>query len=700
MSDNKVAMPTNVMTTQASLQQPGQIKLTINTTLQSVSETGSPGPTNTSPIIPNTLTGQQNHGVGMPSTPGLAYMSPGPVPLSPDPVHDLPPELLAAGWRRFWSRREKMPYFFNKITNESKWEMPVLGPGTPDPISDPLGIATPSEAGSPPVGSGSGFPQLGGGERAADPAGEKRRHSEDMLVPPHKRAAFNYRPFWNFDIPTNVIIYERLPVFVPPPHPDVEQLRAQLTTKLRKTYQELCHSREGIDAPTESFNRWLLERKVVDKGTAPMLPSQCTIEVSSSMYREIMNDIPVKLVKPKYTGDARRQLVKYAEAAKKTIEKRSMSSESRKIVKWNAEDMFAWLRNKQHNVSYEDYLERLAHLKRQCQPHLIEAVRPSVEGICIKIYSQSCDSAKKLQEMGWNILKENNIQATPPAQVPPKRKVMCYPVQMSVLSPRLPVVDHQTEGQKTFLRYKGETIDINTPYFHKLEQLYRWNCRDDPRYENFLPRVWCLLRRYKSLFGLQPTEGFGLQGALPTEVFECLHRIFGVTSECFASPLNCYFRQFCSAFHDTDGFFGSRGPILDFHPISGSFEVNPPFCEELMEAVVDHFESLLRESTEPLSFIIFMPEWRDPPTEALIRLESSSFNRRQLVVPAYEHVYRHGFQHICPEAEMNIKSVHGTVIIFLQNDAGFIKWGPTPERVKEVLLAYIPRESPALVPAP
>lgn len=49
---------------------------------------------------------------------------------------------------------------------------------------------------------------------------------------------------------------------------------------------------------------------------------------------------------------------------------------------------------------------------------------------------------------------------------------------------------------------------------------------------------------------------------------------------------------------------------------------------------------------------------------------------------------------------MNIKSVHGTVIIFLQNDAGFIKWGPTPERVKEVLLAYIPRESPALVPAP
>ena len=134
MSDNKVAMPTNVMpmTSQAPLQAPGQIKLTINTTLQSVTDTGSPGPTSTSPSTPtpHTPAGQLNHPVGMPSTPGLAYMSPGPAPLSPDPVHDLPPELLAAGWRRFWSRREKMPYFFNKITNESRWEMPVLGPGT------------------------------------------------------------------------------------------------------------------------------------------------------------------------------------------------------------------------------------------------------------------------------------------------------------------------------------------------------------------------------------------------------------------------------------------------------------------------------------------------------------------------------------------------------------------------------------------
>ena len=39
--------------------------------------------------------------------------------------------------------------------------------------------------------------------------------------------------------------------------------------------------------------------------------------------------------------------------------------------------------------------------------------------------------------------------------------------------------------------------------------------------------------------------------------------------------------------------------------------------------VVVCVQSLLVESQEPLSFIVFIPDWRDPPTEALIRVESS-----------------------------------------------------------------------------
>ena len=43
--------------------------------------------------------------------------------------------------------------------------------------------------------------------------------------------------------------------------------------------------------------------------------------------------------------------------------------------------------------------------------------------------------------------------------------------------------------------------------------------------------------------------------------------------------------------------------------------------------------------------------------------------------------------------DINVKSAHGTLIVFLQNAAGYAKWGPTPERLKELHLAYRPKDS-------
>lgn len=632
--------------------------------------------------------------VPSPQTPsGAPFMSP-PQFGSVDPVHDLPPELLQAGWRKFWSKRESRPYFFNKLTNESLWEMPQIGGAAHfDRITDPLGIQSSPDPQvsspvpvslpvSPSVLQPSPIPQSG------PKFGEKRRCSEEGILPNPKR--FLLSGPWDLEVPTNVIIWERTPSLMPPPHPDVEQYRANLVSKLRLSYQEMCHSREGIDAPKESFNRWLMERKVCDKGNDPLLPNNCSTAVSQSMFREIMNDIPIKLVRPKFSGDARKQLSKYAEAAKKMIESRNASPESRKIVKWNVEDAFQWLR-KTLNATYDDYLERLAHLKQQCQPHLMEAAKASVEGICSKIYSMSCDYAKKIHNKHWSILNQHGIEEiTSSLQVTNPKKVFCYPVQFAISSPRLPHVEVLNDKEITHLRYRGDVVRVNSLYFQKLEQLYRWNCTDDRKFDNFLTRVWCMLKRYQTFFGSSPNEGHGTQGALPVSVLESLNKHFGVTFECFASPLNSYFRQYCSAFPDTDSFFGSRGPILNFHPISGSFEANPPYSEELMEATVDHFEKILSESLEPLSFIIFIPEWRDPVPVALAKLEASRFKRKQVLIPAFEHEYRHGFQHICPRQETNVRSVHGTQMIFLQNDTGFARWGPTPERLDAVIEAYKP----------
>ena len=102
---------------------------------------------------------------GTPGTPGNP--GPNPVPQTPTPMPppsnpaafetDLPPELLHQGWRKFWSRRENRPYFFNRMSGETMWEMPPLhnnqpgqgggggtpGGGTPphfhNPLNDPLG---------------------------------------------------------------------------------------------------------------------------------------------------------------------------------------------------------------------------------------------------------------------------------------------------------------------------------------------------------------------------------------------------------------------------------------------------------------------------------------------------------------------------------------------------------------------------------
>ena len=38
--------------------------------------------------------------------------------------------------------------------------------------------------------------------------------------------------------------------------------------------------------------------------------------------------------------------------------------------------------------------------------------------------------------------------------------------------------------------------------------------------------------------------------------------------------------------------------------------------------------------------------------------------------------------------ELNIRSSHGTLVVFLQNDSGYERWGPTPERLAELALSF------------
>ncbi|XP_053953763.1 mRNA (2'-O-methyladenosine-N(6)-)-methyltransferase [Anastrepha ludens] len=603
---------------------------------------------------------------------------------------ELTAELVNQGWRKFWSKRENRPYYWNKITGESLWEMPGARPF--DPLTDPLGIC--HSGGQPSMNPGMPLhphhmqhPNL------------KRRPSDDMHLHSHQQhpplKKFVLAGPWDLEICTNAVIVERPPTLLPQPHPEIEALRAAYTMKLVKTYDDICVRRQNIKAPKDSFNRWLMERKVIDNGCDPLLPSSCNPEISPSMYREIMADIPIKIVKPKFTGDARKQLSRYAEAAKQIIESRTAPAESKKVVKWNVEDTFQWLR-RTVGASYEDFQDRLAHLKRQCEPHLVETVKSSVEALCIKIYHLSAEHARKIRERHMQLLKEHGIpEPTPPPPPPHLKKVWCYPIQFAVPSPRMPAIEYVQDRDHMIIKYTPSTHTqpdaqyINLTHLQKLEQLYRHNCFDDKKFDLFIGRVWCLLKRYQSfLVNLlnSSQEAEMTQASLPVPVFECLHRHFGVSFECFASPFNSYFRQYCSAFADTDAYFGSRGPFLDFKPVSGSFQVNPPHCEELIDKALLHIDKLLTDTMEPLSFIIFLPEWK-----SIAKLEESMFKRRSMVVLGMAHEYRHGYQHIIPKADVNVKCMQGTQVVWLQNSAGHTRWGPNENRVEALREAFRPQ---------
>ena len=96
-----------------------------------------------------------------------------------------------------------------------------------------------------------------------------------------------------------------------------------------------------------------------------------------------------------------------------------------------------------------------------------------------------------------------------------------------------------------------------------------------PSRARFNAAVWRLLARYDSI------GGAGFQMAVGKDGFDVLAEMLGVQCECFASPLNCRFDKYCSAFADTDCGFGSAGSFMSFEPTEGSFEANPPFVPGL-----------------------------------------------------------------------------------------------------------------------
>jgi phosphorylated CTD-interacting factor 1 len=158
-----------------------------------------------------------------------------------------------------------------------------------------------------------------------------------------------------------------------------------------------------------------------------------------------------------------------------------------------------------------------------------------------------------------------------------------------------------------------------------------------------------------------------------------------VTHECFASPLNCYYGSYCSAFEDVDGPFGTSGSFWDFSPTQGSFQANPPFVHHVMNKMVEKIESLLQNGqSHPFSFVVIVPVWLEESSYQ--QMVNSKFMVEHWIIAKADHGFCDGAQH--QRRDRYRVSPYDTAIFILQNKAGRIKYPPLPSLQNDLRAAF------------
>lgn len=166
---------------------------------------------------------------------------------------------------------------------------------------------------------------------------------------------------------------------------------------------------------------------------------------------------------------------------------------------------------------------------------------------------------------------------------------------------------------------------------------------------------------------------------LCTKIFELLSTELSVNFELFSSPLNNYFKDYCSAYTDTDIYFGSQGNFFDVYPAlfknGGSFEAFPPRNNEYLSAFSTLVCNELEKNISALSFFIVIPHI--PETYACSILSKSKFTNYKLMNKAQRN----------NEKESKCTNQKLTIFI-LQNNLGKEKYKVTEEFINKLELCF------------
>jgi Phosphorylated CTD interacting factor 1 WW domain len=246
----------------------------------------------------------------------------------------------------------------------------------------------------------------------------------------------------------------------------------------------------------------------------------------------------------------------------------------------------------------------------------------------------------------------------------------------------LPKLTFQDDDVK--VTYSGLIFTVHKQHYHKLQIMYdRQNPTSSNREDHeagFVAALFALLARYDML------QGAGLQSALQGSVFDYLLQEFDSTMECFASPLNCRYERFCSAFPDTDAVFGSVGSFFDYDFSGGGcFQANPPFVANFILAMYRRMHDYLEKTSKELMFVVFVPAWTE--TTGWKALAESCYLGHHELMTQESHYYAEGTQHRRKD-RFRVASFD-TSVFFLQNEAAKAKWTITKDRLAKLREAFV-----------
>ena len=239
--------------------------------------------------------------------------------------------------------------------------------------------------------------------------------------------------------------------------------------------------------------------------------------------------------------------------------------------------------------------------------------------------------------------------------------------------------------------HHGLSFKISHAHYSKIQILYDRNNTNSTSMivhrDAFHSHLFSLLARYDML------EGAGLQSSLNGNVFDVLLKHFQCNMECFASPFNCRYESFCSAFPDTDTSFGSMGSFFNFNfdalTEGACFQANPPFVADFILAMQRRMEAVLvkdEDGTIPFMFIVFIPAWKESQGWVALHDSKSCVHHLFLSQKDDPHYYCEGTQH--RRSKRYRVASFDTSVFFLQNKAARKKWPISDLAIENLKTAF------------